>query len=64
MSGRPWLDSLKGMLKEKVPAINVPEEFLEALPPQKVQKVRKPLLTPFCTFCTLATLEMLRNHAT
>jgi hypothetical protein len=41
MSGRSWLDGLKEMLKEKVPAINVPRRVFGTPTPAKGAKGAK-----------------------
>jgi hypothetical protein len=47
MSGRPWLEALKGAMKEKVPDADVsPQEALETLLPQGCKRCESPVDEP------------------
>jgi hypothetical protein len=51
MSGRPWLEALKGMMKEDAPDIDMPAEtFFEILPPQGCKRCESPSRYPFAPF--------------
>ena len=63
MSSRPWLEALKGTVKENVPNIVVLRKNFWKSHHARVRKVRKPLSISFCTFCTPATLGIQKNCA-